>query len=168
MIQEATRPVQQSQKFDLPSGAVLVVTVAPFADAWALMKASLKTLKGADITSADLQLGIEDIARTPSAAMLILNRVVDFATSPEVEAAVWKCAHRALYVPVNSDAAFPGTKVNPMLFDDPEYGNSAREDYARIVACVVEVNCKPFLVRALSGLLKPKVSDAGSPQQKSA
>ena len=148
--------MEQSQKFEMPSGALLVVTVAPFADAWALMKASLKTLKGMDLKPEDLKRDVENIMQTPSAFALILDRIVDFATSSEVEAAVWKCAQRALYIPMGSDPVFPGIKVNQSLFDDADHGTSAREDYAKITTSILEVNCKPFLAKALSGLLKAK------------
>ena len=151
---------EQSQKFDMPSGALLVVTVAPFADAWALMRASLKTLKGLGLKQEDLKGDMGSILESPSMFTLIMDRIVDFATSPDVEAAVWKCATRALYVPAGSDPAFPGMRVGPQLFDDPEHGTRAREDYARIVAGILEVNCKPFLAKALSGLLRPKASSA--------
>lgn len=161
-------PVQQSHKFEMPSGATLVITVAPFADAWALMRSSLKTLKGMDLKPSDLKLDINSLSGNTSAFSLIVDRVVDFATSPEVEAAIWKCAQRALYIPAGSDVAFPGTKVSPHLFDDPEYGNSAREDYSKIVTSLLEVNCKPFLVKALSGLLKPKAHSSEDQPLKSA
>ncbi len=148
--------MSQSQKFDMPSGATLVVTVAPFADAWALMKAALKTLKGMQLNPEDLQREMSEISGSSPAIMMILDRIVDFATSHEVEAAIWKCAQRALYIPAGSDVSFPGTKVDHALFDDATHGNSAREDYAKIVVSLLEVNCKPFLAKALSGLLKVK------------
>lgn len=156
---------EQSKIFELPSGATLSVTVAPFADAWALMKASLKTLKGMDLTAEDLKRDMATLLSTPSALALILDRIVDFATSSEVESAMWRCAQRSLYIPAGSDPAFPGTKVNQNLFDDPVHGNSAREDYTRILMAILEVNCKPFLAKALSGLLTPKATSfKGDPQ----
>lgn len=155
-------PVQQSQSFEMPSGASLHITVAPFQDAWALMRASLKTLKGMNLKSEDLKQDMGALLGNPSALALILDRVVDFATSPDVESAIWKCANRALYIPAGSPVEFPGTKVCPNLFDDPEYGNMAREDYAKIVTSLLEVNCKPFLAKALSGFLKPNQKNAES------
>ena len=158
--------MQQSQMFDLPSGAKIAVTIAPFKDAWALMRASLKTLKGMDLKSEDLNREMGDLLSNPSALAVLLDRVVDFATSTDVEAALWKCAERALYIPAGSDLAFPGSKVQPALFDDPKDGNAAREDYVRIMTSLLEVNCKPFLAKALSGLLKvPKKNPADLPQK---
>lgn len=159
---------QQSQKFEMPSGASLHVTVAPFADAWALMRATLKTLKGVGLKQEDLAQDLKNLAKNPSAVAMILDRVVDFATSPEVEAALWKCGQRALYIPAGSDVAFPGNKVTAALFDDAENGISAREDYAKIMASLLEVNCKPFLVKTLSELLKPKTNSAENQLSKSA
>lgn len=155
-------PPQQYQKFDMPSGASLHVTVAPFVDAWALMKASLKTLKGMDLKPEDLKRDLAGLKDSPSALALILDRVVDFATSPEVEVAVWKCAKRALYIPEGSDVGFAGIEVNQNLFDDPVHGSLAREDYARILTSLLDVNCAPFLAKVLSGFLKPKETNSES------
>lgn len=145
----------QTKKFEMPSGATLVITIAPFTDAWALMKASLKALKGIQLTSDSLQQEATDIFRSPAGLSLILNHVVEFATSPEVEVGLWKCANRAMYIPAGSPLEFPGYKVEPGMFDDPVIGSTAREDYPKIVVSLMEVNCKPFLVKALSGLLSP-------------
>ncbi len=146
----------QVHKFDLPSGAVLTLSVAPFADSWALMKASLKTLRGMEMKPEDLKRDMKDLMETPSAIASVLDRIVEFATSPEVEAAVWKCAARAMYIPANSDPEFPGMKVTHSLFDDVTHGEAAREDYAKIVVGIMEVNCLPFLARVLSGFRKEK------------
>lgn len=150
--------VQQSYKFTMPSGAVLVVTMAPFADSMALMKASMRTLKGMELKPEDLKREMEDFLRSPGAISLMLDRVVEFATSPEVETAVWRCSQRALYIPLGSPVEFPGHRVGPALFDDPEHGHAARGDFAKIVTALLEVNCLPFLEKALSGLLRPKES----------
>lgn len=156
--------IAQSRKFDMPSGAVLVVTMSPFADSWALMKASLKTLKGSGLSTDDLGKSMGDVLKTPTAFAFLLDRMVDFSTSPEVEAAIWRCAHRALYIPAGSDVAFPGNKVDHSLFDDPTNGELAREDYVKIISSIMEVNCRPFLVKALSGLTRVKtVTDVAVP-----
>lgn len=163
-----TQTGNQSQLFTMPSGAVLAVTVAPFQDAWALMKASLKTLKGMDLKSEDLKpadlLALKKGNLSLPLLMLALDRVVDFATSPEVEAAMWKCAARSLYIPAGSDPAYPGTKVSLQLFDDPACGNSAREDWAKILTSLLEVNCKPFLATALSSLFPAKTAEVDESQ----
>lgn len=156
--------MEGSQKFDMPSGAALYVTVAPFTDAWALMRASLKTLKGTSLKPEELRKEMCELIESPSLFTAILDRIVEFATSAEVDSAIWRCAQRALYIPAGSDPAFPGHKVNMALLDDPTHGITAREDFAIIIKSLLEVNCKPFLARALSGLLKVKVpSAAGQP-----
>ena len=155
----------QSQLFTMPSGATLAVTTASFADAWALTKASLKTVRGMELKPGDLDVDAKSLTKNPAAIGLLIDRVVDLATSPEVEAAFWRCAARALYIPVGSPPEFPGEHLDQKLFDHPEHSVSAREDYAKIVASVLEVNCKPFLVRALSGLFGPKASaNPGDPK----
>lgn len=166
-MQQTLSPAQQSQRFDLPSGAILVVTVAPFKDAWTLMKASLKTLKGMELKPEDLRRDMASLADSPSVISVFLDRIVEFATSPEVESALWQCAQRALYIPAGSLVEFPGEHVSANLFDDPKFGNTAREDYARIIAGIMEVNCKPFLVNALSGFLKQKDKNPDDQKSKS-
>lgn len=162
---EAVAPMSsQSKRFDLPSGAILVVNVAPFKDAWALMKASLKTLKGMNIDPEMLKKDIKALSQNPSVISVFLDRIVEFATSPEVESALWQCAHRALYIPPGSPVEFPGEHINPQMFDSLEFGNQAREDYARIVAGIMEVNCAPFLAQALSGLKKATAASSESPK----
>lgn len=157
--------VQQAQLFDMPSGARLSVTVAPFQDAWALMRASLKTLQGTSIETKDLKTDLASVVANPAAFSFILDRLVGFATSPEVEAAIWRCATRALYIPAGSPVEFPGNKVSPALFDDAVCGNSAREDYAQIVISLMEANCKPFLAQALLKFQKQKtVETSKNPQ----
>lgn len=148
---------QQSKRFTLPSGAQLAVTVAPFADAMALLKEALKTLRGMSLNREDLEKEVSDIMKSPKSVSLILERVISFATSDGVQAALFRCFERALYIPVNSPTDNPGLRVNQNLFDNPDYGSDAREDYAQMVVHVLEVNCAPFLAKALSGFLaKPK------------
>lgn len=148
----------QSKKFRLPSGACLSVTVAPFGDAWSLMKATLKSLKGLSISEDVLRQELSSFVTIPA----ILDKVIAFATSDEVESGVFQCARRALYIPLGSPIGFPGIPVDHGLFDDPTHGEKAREDYAHIIARILEVNCKPFLVRALSGFLSQEAKSSGN------
>src|SRR5665213_807359 len=120
-------PAQQSQLFDMPSGAKLALTVAPFVDAWALMKASLKSLKGMELSAEVIGKDVTNFLKTPAGLALLFDRVADFTTSPEVEVALWQCAKRALYIPAGSPIEFPGEHVTRKLFDDHE---DARGDYA--------------------------------------
>lgn len=158
----------QSQKFVMPSGAVLSVTTAPFADAWALTKATLKSLKGVALSREDLGRDFAALGDAATAVPAIFDRIISFVTSDEVEGAVFKCAARALYAPAGSPEDFPGLRVERGLFDDPKYGNQAREDYAQIIVRVLEVNCKPFLAKALSGLWAPaRAAASGTESQPS-
>lgn len=145
---------QQSQIFDMPSGARLAVTVAPFVDAWSLMKATLKTLKGFNLKPEDLKLDMTSLLKSTSGISMMLDRIVDFATAPDVEVAIWKCAQRSLYIPADSPIEFPGHPVNMKLLDDPSCGMAARGDYSKIVMALLEVNCAPFLANLLSGSKK--------------
>lgn len=153
---------EQSRKFKLPSGATVVITVAPFQDSWGLTKAALKALKGMSFTQEELQRDFASFSEAASAVPKLLDRLISFATSEEIEAAMFKCANRALYIPAGAPFEFPGVKVDPSLFDDTEHGAAAREDYAHIVARVLEVNCKPFLAKALSGLSEPRKETSSS------
>ena len=166
MVQTQAAPVQQSQVFDLPSGAKLAVTVAPFVDAWALMKATLKTLKGVQLNADAIGADVIGFLSTPAGISTLIDRVAEFATSPEVEAAMWQCAARALYIPVGSSIEFPGTKVNRTMFDDQNFGMQAREDYSSIVIALMKVNCAPFLAQALSGLKRQKGGSTSVPPSK--
>lgn len=154
---------EQSKKFAMPSGAELAVTVAPFADAMALLKASLATLKGIKLDKESLEQEIKtlkDLSKSPSAMSMLVERVVSFATSDAVESSLFRCFQRTTYTP-------PGgapQKVAPGLFDHPEHGGAAREDYAQMVASVLEVNCAPFLVKALSGFAGQKTAESSGAQ----
>ncbi len=129
----------------LPSGAKLVITTAPFADASALLDAILKELRGmrfggnADIDPANPG----GVFKDPSSFMAGVDRLLTVATSDEVKTALFKCCERCSY---------EGMKVTRALFDDPKYGDQAREDYFTLAAKVVEVNCKPFFKQTFSGL----------------
>jgi hypothetical protein len=167
-----TQPAQQqSQLFEMPSGATLAVTTANFQDSWALTKAALKTLKGMDLKPEDVKpddwMKLKSGKLTLAPLLLILDRVIDFATSPEVETAMWKCAVRANYIPAGSDVGFAGIRVTRDLFDDPSFGNTAREDWPKIMAKILEVNCMPFLAKALSGLKAAPTETASSESPKS-
>lgn len=155
---------EQSKKFALPSGAQLVVTVSPFGDAMSLLKETMKTLKGMNLSKDDLGKEMKDLIGSPSTVSLILERVISFTTSDGVEAALFRCFKCATYIPVGSPTEHPGIKVTPNLFDNPDHGSDAREDYAQMVVHLLEVNCAPFLAKALSGFLKPKAEmNSGDP-----
>jgi hypothetical protein len=121
--------------FTLGSGAKLTVSQAPFVDAMALHKALLSSVKGVKLS--------EDIFKMD--VSVLKDVVVEAATSPAVEQAVFKCGARALYGP-------DMLSVSPALFDDPKIGTQAREDFYEIAWKIVEVNCSPFFKNAFSRL----------------
>lgn len=150
----------QSQTFPLPSGATLAVTVASFADSWRLTQAVLKALKGANLSPEALKGGA-------SAFGVIVDRVLEIATSPDVDVAMWKCGEKALYRPAGSDDGFPGEKLTRNIFDNANYGLTARGDFPKIAMALMEVNCQPFLAQALSTLSDLLKTPLAAPASKS-
>jgi hypothetical protein len=130
-----------AQEFKMPSGAKLVVSVCPFQDANALLKALLKSAKGLplpkDLMEADLS--------------VMKDGLIAAATSDDVEAALFKCGERC---------AYQNVKVTPELFDDKNLGELARKDYYAIWTKVVEVNCTPFFAQTFS-MLKARLQTNG-------
>lgn len=104
-----------NQDFTLKSGAVLHVSIPPFREALALLKALTTASAGMPST--------EDIARA-------------FLSSSEAEHAVHKCFARCTY---------DGQRLTEELLDDPKYTERLRLDYVEICSRVIEVTCGPFL-----------------------
>lgn len=154
---------EQSKKFVLPSGATLAVTMAPFADALRLTKSVLKSVQGIDFTGADMAKDFSSVYQAAVMIPALLNKMIALTTSDDVEAATFQCAKRALYIPAGSLDGFPGIPVNRELFDEPVHGAAAREDYAQILWGIAEVNCKPFLAKALSGLMGASPKNTNTP-----
>ena len=128
--------------YQLASGARLVVSQAPFVDAFALHKALLASVKGTPLTDEQgrpLELG--------NLAKMDINALKDLciaaATSPEVQRTLDLCAQRATY---------NARKVDTDLFDDPKDGGKAREDYYEIAWKIIEVNALPFFKTTFSRL----------------
>jgi hypothetical protein len=142
-------------QFTLTSGAKLVVTIAPFQDANNLKNSLLRAVKGMrglDETIVGAAQGIKDVDLGS-----ILDVVLNAATSPEVENAIFKCAERVTWNAI---------KVTPELFDDIKYGEQAREDYYEICLKISEVNCRPFL-KGVGSLFKGYLQrNTKSPEQK--
>jgi hypothetical protein len=122
-----------SQEFEMPSGAKLVVTLAPFTDSLALHKTLIRAARDLPITPDVLQM---DVAA-------LKDVLIEATTSQDVEKALFKCFERCVY---------NNMKVRPDLFDDPTVGETAREDYYSIAWAVVKVNCAPFVKRISSWL----------------
>ncbi len=146
------------QGFTLSTGAKLEVTESSFAEAYALEKALISSVKETNLSGLQVKKDVFDMD-----VDVLLKSVLVMATSPEVERCLFKCFERATY---------DGVKISRGLFDDPKIGLQIREDFHEICLKVAEVNCLPFLKRIFSVLktflqtlnatLKPK-SESDSP-----
>ena len=119
-----------------------MISASPFIDASELRDALLKSIKGIQVSP--------ELLKTDVTAMK--DALIEASTSPEVRVALFKCLERATY---------DGVRVNVGLFDDPQLGERAREDYYNMAWKAVEVNCLPFL-RRISSLLKAGFEKAPS------
>lgn len=140
----------QSQKFTLPSGAELAVSVANFGASSALLKAILKAVKDG---SKDIDFKTEvaaAIKEGPAAMGGFFDRLINVAISDEVEACVFTCGEWATYKVQGQ----PEEKFNRGLFDHPDFGDQAREDFYMASFRIMEVNVKPFFKAAFSAFLK--------------
>lgn len=117
--------------FNLPSGAKLHVTRAPFADAMALQTALIKSNKGVPLPNNPLNMEIGDLK----------DAVISAVASDEVREQLDKCLGRCTYNNV---------RVTNDLFDDAKLGDAARQDYYVMVWHVIEVNCGPFFFHLFS------------------
>jgi len=117
--------------FTLPSGSKMSVSEASYADAIGLLKALMKTMKGVPLAVDVVSLDVT----------VLKDALINAGTSPEVDAALFKCAERAVY---------ENAKVTPALFDDPKLKDVARADYFVIFWHVIEVNCGPFFGKTFS------------------
>ena len=146
---------KQGKEFVLPSGAKLLVNIAPFEDADALKNAILKAAKDLKMTEEILNLELSTLRNDASAITQLMGTLINAATSSEIKDAVFRCAARASY---------ENRKVNTALFDDPEVGEQAREDYYAICMRLAEVNVLPFFKKAFSmSRTKPSAKAAAVP-----
>jgi hypothetical protein len=121
------------------------VTVCPFVDANALLKAILKAAKGISISPEEMktEINVQAVSDNPGLLGKIIDKVVGVAVSQEVEDALFKCFQRATYEDI---------RITRELFDDPKIGEKAREDYFKMCVNVISVNCQPFFKQAFSAL----------------
>lgn len=150
----------QSQVFKMPSGAELRVGVAGFLAASELMTAVLNSLKGMALKPEDLKKDLEEIKKDPNQLGPIMDKLISVATSPEIRKGVFACASSAKYTPVPGKGEI---SVDEELFDDPEYGTQAREDFYPICLRIIEVNVKPFFAKAFSGFMTPRETSSSVP-----
>ncbi len=108
------------REVNLPSGAILKVAAAPFADAKALYQAML-----AEMREIPVSLGVD-------MGVVIKDLFCAGMSSPIVDAAITKCVARCLY---------NGEKITTATFEPVE----ARADYVKVLAEVAKENVFPFM-----------------------
>ncbi len=110
----------------LPSGAVLKLNPAPFADAKALYQAVLEEIKGISMFSATEMVSVyKDIF------------CAGFS-SRKIEACLWECLKRCTY---NNNSGSGDLKIDISTFEPV----SAREDYTTVCMEVAKENINPFV-----------------------
>jgi hypothetical protein len=117
---------------NLPSGAVLRVTLAPFADSKRLYQAVLEELRAMNL-SAD-----KDIEQELIKDLFLLG-----FSSKKIDAALAVCLSRSLY---------NGVRISDETFESEK----AREDYMHVCWEVAYANLRPFM-KNLQLLLKSAV-----------
>jgi len=116
-----------SKKITLPSGKILEIDLAPFADANALNKALAKELK-------QLKLDKDTELNDPE---FIKNIFCSVVSSDELMSAIFNCFKRCLY-------------NNAKITNDTFESEEARGDYFVICKEVMIETCRPFTVSLLS------------------
>lgn len=106
-----------------PSGAVLKITPAPFADAKALYQALLKEGRGIVFNSKQ------------EWGEVLKDMLCTGFSSPEVETKLWVCLERCTYNGTGADL-----KITPDSFEPV----SAREDFTMVCMEVARENVIPF------------------------
>ena len=137
---------KQGKEFTMPSGAKLHVSMASFEDADTLKNAILQAANGLKVTQEILGIDMAKLSSDPDALTQMLGTLISAATSPTIKNAMFRCAARASY---------DNRKIDNALFDDPEVGEKAREDYYAICMRIAEVNVLPFFKKVLSRSRKP-------------
>lgn len=111
------------KEIDLPSGAKLKITLAPFADARDLYQAMLEEMKNINFTSSS------DVSQ-------VLKEFICYGfSSKRIEVCLEKCFTRCLYNSGNGDL-----KIDKSTFEPVE----ARDDYLTVCLEVAKENIFPF------------------------
>lgn len=108
----------------LPSGAVLKIQPAPFADAKTLYQALLREMRGISISG-----GATD------AGDIIKNVFCAGFSSPEIDVALQKCLTRCIYASGGKEL-----KIDKDTFEPVE----CRQDYVKACVEVTKENVDPF------------------------
>ena len=117
----------QQDPITLKNGALLTVSLAPFADANRLLKAIAR-----ELALVNFDLGNLDLKEISGKDINVLkNAVFQLVQSDAVEAAVLKCAEKCLY-------------NNERITADTFNTEDARQNYLRVVWEVIKANLSPF------------------------
>lgn len=125
-------------EFTAASGAKVKIDLAPFVDAMALKNAITKTLADGGISFGSKGIALD----TDIDVGAMLGHIMRLDSSPEVNAAIFKCLERCTY-------------NNFKITHDTFEGADARQDYYDVVTACVKENIAPFfkgLVSKLNGL----------------
>ena len=124
-------------KINLPSGAVLDITLLPFEEAWKVCQIITRVVEkiNVDLSQVDLrQLGVADVMnfKGPLCALLASQDVIDSA-----KICFKRCTHN-------------GLKIDGQTFDKAEF----RADFLPAVYHAIRENIAPFFANLLSYLGK--------------
>jgi len=144
--------MSENNEFKLDSGAVLLVTMAPFEDSKDLHDAVLKSF---------LQAGLKEPTLNE---MDMAPFILTAGSSKEVERCLFKCGERAVYRHDGTEASSIG--VSKALFDTPVIGEKARKDYYPLFFKVAQVNLQPFMQALFSVLQASHAKGTASLEQK--
>lgn len=112
------------KEVNLPSGAVLQITLAPFSDSKALYQAILEELKTTEISFKQ------------EVSTMFKNISFTAFSSKRIESCVEACLKRCLY-----DCGKGALKIDAQTFEDIKN----RVDYITVYSSVIEENIAPFL-----------------------
>lgn len=146
--------------FNLASGASLQVSPAAFADAKALERTVLASLRGGNVGTIDLGKlkAAKESGNLAEAVAPLLDLILGAGSSKDLEDALFACSATAAYTPAGQQAP---KRVTPGLFDEVL---EARADYYQIMARVAEVNLGPFFQAIFSLSSGPRKEPPASPK----
>lgn len=127
------------KEIDLPSGAKLTITEAPFADARELYQAMLEEIKNIDLRVDD---------NSELATLLFLKDFFCYGfSSKKIEQCLEKCFIKCLYNSGEGDFKIDKNTFEPV---------NAREDYLTVCMEVAKENILPFM-KSLYAKYKPLI-----------
>lgn len=132
-------------EMQLQSGAKFAGHAARYLHSSQLKNAILRCSKGAP-------LGVDFFKQD---IRVLLEMVVEMASSEEVEKALFVCF---------ASTTYENVKVTQELMDDPKLGENIRKDFYAMALKVIEVNCKSFFEQAFSWFKARWPKEASAPK----